>query len=126
MGPFSLTGWLRSGKRTRIAQDSLGPCLSMATMEVRLVVFVLGLAVLVAMAVAFWFLFGAGKSKPRATGNDLLDLRRAETKVKLSDPITRLDIDILERYGSDHLDDAIALRRAQLLRGDHPDSQSPS
>ena len=88
-------------------------------------VFVLGLAVLVAFAVAFWVLFGAGKSKPRATGNDPMDLRRAETKVKLSDPITRLDIDILERYGSDHLDDAIALRRAQLLRGDHPDSQRP-
>ena len=88
-------------------------------------VFVVGLAVLVAFAVAFWFLFGAGKSKPRATGNDLMDLHRAETKVKLSDPITRLDIDILERHGSDHLDDAIALRRAQLLRGDHPDSQRP-
>ncbi len=122
MGPFSLTGWLRSGKRTPIAQDSLGPCPSMATMEVRPVVFVLGLAVLVAIAGAFWFLFGPGKSKPRATGTDLMDLRRAETKVKLSDPITRLDIDILERYGSDLLDDAIALRRAQLLRGDHPDS----
>ncbi len=88
-------------------------------------VFVLGLAVLVAFGVAFWFLFGAGKSKRRATGNDLMELRRAETKVKLSDPITRLDIDILERYGSDLLDDAIALRRAQLLRGEHPDSERP-
>ncbi len=88
-------------------------------------VFVLGLAVLVAFAVAFWFLFGGGKSKRRATGNDLMELRRAETKVKLSDPITRLDIDILERYGSDLLDDAIALRRAQLLRGEHPDSERP-
>ncbi len=85
-------------------------------------VFVLGLAVLVAFAVTFWFLFGAGRSKPRATGTDLMELRRAETKVKLSDQITRLDIDILERYGSDLLDDAIALRRAQLLRGDQPDS----
>jgi len=44
-------------------------------------------------------------------------------KVKVSDPITRRDIDALERFGSDLLQDAIELRRAQILQGDHPDSR---
>ena len=55
-----------------------------------------------------------------------MELRQAENKVKVSDPILRRDIDILERYGSDLLQDAIELRRAQILQGGHPDSPSPS
>ena len=51
-----------------------------------------------------------------------MELRQAESKVKVSDPILRRDIDILERYGSDLLQDAIELRRAQILRGEHPDN----
>ena len=54
-----------------------------------------------------------------------MELRRAENKVKVSDPILRVDIDILERYGSGLLDDAIALRRAQIQRGDNPESPGP-
>ena len=84
-----------------------------------------GLVVVVAFAVAFWWLFVKG-SRRRAKGSDLMELRQAENKVKVSDPILRRDIDILERYGSDVLQDAIELRRAQLLRGDHPDSPSSS
>ena len=30
-----------------------------------------------------------------------MELSRAEAKVKVSDPITRGDIDVLERWGSD-------------------------
>ena len=84
-----------------------------------------GLVVVVACAVAFWLLFVRGNRR-RAKGSDLMELRQAENKVKVSDPILRRDIDILERYGSDVLQDAIELRRAQILRGDHPDSPSSS
>ena len=52
-----------------------------------------------------------------------MELSRAENKVKVSDPITRGDIDILERWGSKLLNDAIELRRAQLQRGDHPEQR---
>ena len=82
--------------------------------------FLVGLAVVVA-AFAFWLLF-IRRNKPRARGADLTELRQAENKVKVSAPILRRDIDILERYGSEVLQDAIELRRAQILRGDHPDS----
>ena len=84
-----------------------------------------GLIVVVAFALAFWWLFVRGND-PRARGRDLMELRQAENKVKVSDPILRRDIDILERYGSDMLQDAIELRRAQILRGEHPDSPSSS
>lgn len=77
--------------------------------------------VVVVLAVLVYLLFFRGNSR-RATGRDLMELRQAENKVKASDPILRRDIDILERYGSDLLQDAIELRRAQILRGDHPDS----
>ena len=82
-----------------------------------------GLVVVVAFALAFWWLFVRGNAN-RARGSDLMELRQAENKVKVSDPILRRDIDILERYGSDLLQDAIELRRAQILRGDHPDSST--
>ena len=82
--------------------------------------YLVGLAVVVAAALAFW-LYGRRNAR-RASGTDLMELRQAENKVKVSDPIMRRDIDILERYGSDVLQDAIELRRAQLLRGGHPDS----
>ncbi len=85
--------------------------------------YLVGLAVVVTFALAFWKLFGAGNSR-HARGNDLMELRQAENRVKVSDPILRRDIDILERYGSDLLQDAIELRRAQILRGGHPDSPS--
>ena len=86
-------------------------------------VILVGLAIFSAIAVSFWLLFSMGNSRRRATGNDLMELRPAESKVKVSDPILRVDIDILERHGSELLDDAIALRRAQLQRGEPPDSQ---
>ena len=81
------------------------------------------LVVVAAIAFALWWFFVRGNNR-RATGSDLTELRQAESKVKVSDPILRRDIDILERYGSDLLQDAIELRRAQILRGDHPDSPS--
>ena len=84
-----------------------------------------GLVVVVAFALAFWWLFFKGDTR-RARGSDLMELRQAENKVKVSDPILRRDIDVLERYGSDLLQDAIELRRAQILRGEHPDSPSSS
>ncbi len=84
-----------------------------------------GLVVVVAFALAFWLLFVRGNARS-ARGSDLMELRQAENKVKVSDPILRRDIDILERYGSDLLQDAIELRRAQILRGEHPDSPSSS
>ena len=79
------------------------------------------LAVVIALALVLWRLLGSGNSQ-RARGRDLMELRQAENKVKVSDPILRRDIDILERYGSDLLQDAIELRRAQILRGEHPDN----
>ena len=84
-----------------------------------------GLVVVVGFALAFWWLFVKGNTG-RARGSDLMELRQAENKVKVSDPILRRDIDILERYGSDLLQDAIELRRAQILRGEHPDSPTSS
>ena len=36
----------------------------------------------------------------RCQGRDLTELRQAENKVKMSDPILHRDIDILEQYGS--------------------------
>ena len=59
------------------------------------------------------------------SGTDLMALNQAEMKVMVSDPIFRADIDILERFNSDLLEDAIDLRRAQLQRGDHTESARP-
>lgn len=87
--------------------------------------YLVGLVVIAAFALAFWWLFFKGNNG-RARGSDLTELRQAENKVKVSDPILRRDIDILERYDSDLLQDAIELRRAQILRGEHPDSPSSS
>ena len=72
--------------------------------------YLVGLAIVVAIALAFWFYGRRNARRPR--GSDLTELRQAENKVKVSDPIMRRDIDILERYGSDLLQDAIELRRA--------------
>lgn len=87
-------------------------------------IYLAGLAIIAGFALAFWWLFVSRNTRP-ARGSDLMELRQAENKVKLSDPILRRDIDILQRYGSDLLQDAIELRRAQIQRGGHPDS-SPS
>lgn len=84
--------------------------------------YIIGLAVVAALALALWFQFNR-RNTSRARGADLTELRQAENKVKVSDPILRRDIDILERFESDLLQDAIELRRAQILRGDHPDSR---
>ena len=46
--------------------------------------------------------------------------RRAENKVKMSDPILRADIEVLEKTDSVLLNDAIALRRAQIEQGRDP------
>lgn len=80
-----------------------------------------GLVILVMLACVIWW-FARSRKPYRARGNDLVELRQAESKVKLSDPILRRDIDVLERFGSDLLQDAIELRRAQILRGGHPES----
>ena len=77
------------------------------------------IAALVLIAVGIWWL----TRKRRPSGEELMELSRAENKVKVSDPITRGDIDVLERWDSKLLEDAIALRRAQLQRGDHPEQQ---
>ncbi len=47
--------------------------------------------------------------------------RRAENKVRKSDPILRADIVLLARTNSRLLDDAIALRCAQMEQGRNPD-----
>ena len=85
--------------------------------------YLVGLALVIAFALAFYKLFGTGNIR-RARGSDLMELRQAENRVKVSDPILRRDIDIMERYGSDLLQDAIELRRAQILSGGDPDSPS--
>ena len=82
--------------------------------------YLVGLVIVAAVVLGFWF-YGR-RNAGRARGTDLAELRQAENKVKVSDPILRRDIDILERFGSDLLQDAIELRRAQILRGGHPDS----
>ena len=87
--------------------------------------YLVGLVVIVGFAFAFWRLFSKGNNR-QARGSDLMELRQAESKVKVSDPILRRDIDILERHGSELLQDAIELRRAQILRGDHPDTPASS
>lgn len=79
----------------------------------------IALAVLALVALGIWWL----TRKRRPSGQELMELSRAEAKVKVSDPITRGDIDILERWESKLLGDAIELRRAQLQRGDHPEQQ---
>ncbi len=43
--------------------------------------------------------------------------QRAEDKVRLSDPILREDIEILERMDSPLLGDAVSLRRSQSEQG---------
>ena len=69
--------------------------------------YLVGLAVVIVLVLAF-LRYGTGNSR-RARGSDLMELRQAENKVKLSDPILRRDIDILEQYGSGLLQDAIEL-----------------
>ncbi len=77
-------------------------------MEVLLIV-----VVVAAVAGAGYYVFGI--QAPRQTAK-----RRAENKVKMSDPILRGDIEVLERANSDLLNDAIALRRAQIEQGRDP------
>ena len=45
-----------------------------------------------------------------------MELSRAENKVKVSDPITRWDIDILEWWDSKMLEDAVRLTRRSFKR----------
>ncbi len=76
-------------------------------------------AALVLVLLGIWWV----TRKRGPTGEERMELSRAENKVKVSDPITRGDIDVLERWGSKLLEDAIELRRAQLQRGDHPEQR---
>lgn len=69
--------------------------------------------VVAAVAGAGYYVFGVQGPKKIAK-------RRAENKVKMSDPILRGDIEILEQTNSDLLNDAIALRRAQIEQGRDP------
>ena len=82
--------------------------------------------IVIVLVVAFALWQSSKRNSRRAHGQELTELLQAEKKVKVSDPILRRDIDILERYGSASLQDAIELRRAQILQGDHPDSPSSS
>ena len=77
------------------------------------------IAVLALVIIGVWWL----TRKRGPSGQERMELSHAENKVKVSDPITRGDIDVLERWGSKLLEDAIALRRAQLQRGDHPEQR---
>ena len=52
----------------------------------------------------------------RARAQQQIAKRRAENKVRMSDPILRSDIKILEKTNSVFLSDAIALRCAQVVR----------
>ncbi|MXY07341.1 MAG: hypothetical protein F4Y61_01680 [Rhodothermaceae bacterium] len=65
----------------------------------------LALAALILIAFCIWWL----TRNWGPSGEELMELSRAENKVKVSDPITKGDIDILERWGSKPLEDAIAL-----------------
>ena len=53
-----------------------------------------GLIFAAAIVLALWWLF-TKRNAPNARGRDLMELRQAENKVKVSDPILRRDIDIL-------------------------------
>ncbi len=77
----------------------------------------LAIAVLVLIAFGTWWL----TRKRGPTGEERMELSRAENKVKVSDPITRGDVDVLERWGSKLLEDAIELRPSQLQRRDIPE-----
>ena len=75
--------------------------------------FVFGLAIVAAVIAAGYYVIKV--QAPRQS-----EKRRAENKVKMSDPILRADIEVLERNNSDLLNDAIALRRAQIEQGRDP------
>ena len=49
------------------------------------------------------------------------EVERAENKVKVSDPISRRDIELLEKAQSMYANDAISLRRRQVEQGRTPD-----
>ena len=82
---------------------------------------IVGSIIVVGFVAVMWLLFKEKRPRGKATGQELMELEQAERKVKLSAPILRTDIDLLERYGSEFLDDAIKLRRDQIQRGEHPD-----
>ena len=86
--------------------------------------YLVGLAVIVAFVLAFWRLFGAGNSR-RARGSDLLELRQAENKVKVSDPILRRDIDILERYAPICYKTRLNCDAPRYCRADTPTARPP-
>ena len=80
------------------------------------IIVIVGLAL---VAFGIWWL----TRKRGPSGEERMELSRAANKIKVSDYITRGDIDILERWRSKLLRDAIELRRAQLQRGDHPEQK---
>ena len=102
--------------RDSIRCVALGAALYSQRMVRQAMPYLVGLAAVIVCVLAFWFWSGRRNTR-RARGSDLTELRQAENKVKVSDPILRRDIDVLERYGSESLQDAIELRRAQILRG---------
>lgn len=61
--------------------------------------------------------YEARQSRAAAQARTMADRERAETKVKMSDLISRADITILERTGSLYLEAAINLRRRQDEQG---------
>ena len=72
-------------------------------------------------AVGYYWLKAKAKEKRQAEDDNLMR-QRVERKVKMSDPILRGDIEVLEETGSLMVDDAIALRRQQMLEGRHPEA----
>ncbi len=51
-----------------------------------------------------------------------IERQRAENKVRMSDIILRADIEILQQTNSPMVNDAIALRRAQIEQGRNPEA----
>ena len=63
----------------------------------------------------YWFKYKLPQEKAakEAEARFWMAVERAETKVKVSDPIDRADIELLERAHSRYFNDAVALRRQQ-------------
>ncbi len=82
---------------------------------------VYGFLIMVAVVAAGWFYVTKIKLPRDKALRELEDARsRAESKVKMSDPILRADIEVLERSGSLYAEEAIHLRRQQIERGLQP------
>ena len=82
--------------------------------------YLIGFAVVAAAIAVGYFVVKAKLTQGRNERELEAQRRRAENKVRMSDPILRADIEILEQTYSEYLNDAIALRRAQIEQGRDP------